>query len=188
MHHFIVTLLLSSTACAIPSSSFYGLDSILPRAVNDQCAAPQGSGTCLSKSTCPGISYVGLCPKDPQDIQVIQCYHPILLFHLCRTMTWTQAYNVRQCCVKINCEVPSAGQGFCRSVSRDACAGGSFYPDKCPGDADIKCCVKTAPAVPAQPPQTTACTSDAFDRIAFATSIADFLKLKSAKDPGCFIW
>jgi hypothetical protein len=56
-------------AFAIPSQ--YEDDLIFRRAVNDQCKAPEGTGSCQNTANCPGISYpAGLCPKDPTDVQV----------------------------------------------------------------------------------------------------------------------
>ena len=69
---FLLSLALPSLVSTIPSQ--YEADPILRRAVDDQCKAPEGTGTCQHTSKCPGISYpTGLCPKDPDDVQV--CTH-----------------------------------------------------------------------------------------------------------------
>jgi hypothetical protein len=74
MKGFLLYLVgLSSFASAIPSQ--YEDDLIFRRAINGQCKAPEGTGSCQSTSNCPGISYpTGLCPKDPKDVQVRLCH------------------------------------------------------------------------------------------------------------------
>ena len=45
---------------------------LFPRAVGDQCKAPEGTGSCQHTAACKGISYPqALCPKDPDDVQVL---------------------------------------------------------------------------------------------------------------------
>jgi hypothetical protein len=64
---------LATLALAIPSE--YEDDLIFRRAVNDQCKAPEGTGSCQKTANCLGISYpTGLCPKDPKDVQVWPCH------------------------------------------------------------------------------------------------------------------
>ena len=122
-------------ASAIPSP--YGDNPILRRAVGDQCRAPLGTGSCQKTSKCAGISYpTNLCPNDPNDVQVrisIRFLCPIILPNF-----------ATQCCVNISCDVPEVGSGYCRSVNNNGCSGGNFYSGFCPGDSDIKCCVKVA--------------------------------------------
>jgi hypothetical protein len=70
---FLCVLGLATRAATIPSE--YDNDPIFRRAVNDQCKAPEGTGSCLNTSNCPGISYpTNLCPKDPNDVQVRICH------------------------------------------------------------------------------------------------------------------
>lgn len=47
------------------------VEEIFGRAVDNSCKAPLGSGTCKHTKDCLGVSYpTGLCPKDPDDVQV----------------------------------------------------------------------------------------------------------------------
>jgi hypothetical protein len=70
MKTFILYALgLATFGSAIPPQS--DDDRVFRRAVNDQCQAPLGTGSCQHKSQCPGISYpTNLCPKGPDDVQV----------------------------------------------------------------------------------------------------------------------
>ncbi len=53
----------------------------------------------------------------------------------------------------IPCKDDAGGSGFCRSVKNNGCAGGGkFVSGKCPGNDDIKCCVKPGGAAPAPKP------------------------------------
>lgn len=65
----VCTLGLATFASALTTE--YEDDPIFRRAVNDNCKAPLGRGTCQHTADCPGVSYpTGLCPKDPNDVQV----------------------------------------------------------------------------------------------------------------------
>ncbi|TGZ79573.1 hypothetical protein EX30DRAFT_365113 [Ascodesmis nigricans] len=114
IHHFLL-LFAATLAIATPVDIF-------ERAVGGACSAPEGSGTCIDRSTCKGISYSQpYCPNDPNNIE---------------------------CCVVHSCTV-SQGSGYCRSVSMNGCSGGTFYAGTgpnwpCPGSDDIKCCVKSS--------------------------------------------
>ncbi|KAF8540167.1 hypothetical protein BDD12DRAFT_654996, partial [Trichophaea hybrida] len=77
-------------------------------------------GKCAKTSKCNGITYNGLCPRDPNDVK---------------------------CCLELSCSTPQ-GEGLCRSRSRNGCSGGSFVANHCPGSADIACCVKGANPTP----------------------------------------
>ncbi|KAF7514080.1 hypothetical protein GJ744_004405 [Endocarpon pusillum] len=163
------TIILSVLGLAVVTSAIpsdYEDDLIFRRAVNDQCKAPEGTGSCQKTSNCAGISYpTGLCPKDPADVQ---------------------------CCVKINCNVPKVGPGFCRSVKNNGCSGGTFHSGVCPGNSDIQCCVKAiaGPPTPPTPAPTEAnpCTAAAYDKLMFSDSISTFMSAKNSKSPSCFNW
>lgn len=186
---------LGLAAFATATPSVYELDQVFRRALNDECNAPLGKGTCQPTSECPGISYpTKLCPNDPSDVQVSvlrQCIFQVL------------ADFFQQCCVKIPCkvpEVPLVKSGFCRSVKDNGCPGGTFYSNLCPGSSDIKCCVSSpsnppvisSPPVPVTPPPPVVplnpCTPAATDKLLFEDDLPTFLAAKSAKNPPCFIW
>lgn len=76
------------------------------------CSTPDGSGTCVSTSSCGGFSVAGYCPG---------------------------ASNI-QCCISKSCST-SSGSGTCLNTSK-GCSGGSFVAGACPGSSDIECCVK----------------------------------------------
>jgi Prokaryotic phospholipase A2 len=164
MKGFILSVLgLATVVSAIPSQ--YEGDLTISRAVNSQCKAPEGSGSCQKTANCQGISYpAGFCPKDPTDVQ---------------------------CCVKITCKVPNVGTGFCRSVKNNGCSGGNFHAGHCPGSSDIKCCVKAAPQPSTGPkptPPANPCTAAAYDKLMFQENIYTFMAAKTAKRPSCFDW
>jgi Prokaryotic phospholipase A2 len=107
------------------------------------------------------------------------------------------ANHLPQCCVQIKCAVPSVGSGFCRSVKNNGCSGGSFHSGYCPGNSDIKCCVKAAappppppppPSPPAPAPAPNLCTAAAFNKLMFSDSIETFMAAKTDKSPSCFNW
>lgn len=176
---------LATLASAIPS--LYGDDTILRRAVGDQCRAPLGTGSCQHTTKCPGISYPNnLCPHDPDDVQVRT--NPI---YSCQILPLT---SLTQCCVNLSCDVPKVGSGYCRSVKNNGCTGGNFHAGVCPGDSDIKCCVKVASSsspssspspVPAPP---NPCTAAALDKLLFQDSMSIFTAARNAGNPSCFDW
>lgn len=89
--------------------------------------------------------------------------------------------------------MPKIGSGYCRSVKNNDCPGGDLHADFCPGDSDIKCCVKDTPETPppASTPATPApdpCSGAAFEKLVFRDSISAFVDAKSAERPSCFIW
>lgn len=95
--------------------------------------------------------------------------------------------------MKIACDVPKIGSGFCRSVKNNGCSGGDFHAGFCPGNSDIKCCVKETPKPPVEPPSKpnplpNPCTVAALDNLLFQDSISTFLAAKKAESPSCFIW
>lgn len=169
---------LASLASAMPSP-YWGDDSILRRAVGDKCNAPLGTGACQATSRCPGISYpTNLCPRDPDDVQVRTPFVYAKIF----------ANFATQCCVNISCNVPKAGSGYCRSVKNNGCSGGNFHTGFCPGNSDIKCCVKAAsPSSPSTAPPNP-CTAAALDKLLFQDSITTFTAARNAKSPDCFDW
>ena len=64
--------------------------------------------------------------------------------HACVFLRLRHADPWLQCCVEIPCQVGSAS-GYCRSVSNNACPGGTFDPGNyCPGPQDIQCCLKSS--------------------------------------------
>jgi len=172
---------LATLGLTIPSE--YEDDLIFRRAIDGQCKAAEGTGSCQNTANCPGMSYpTGLCPKDPKDVQVWPCHR-------------TRFYRIsadfpKQCCVKITCSVPSAGSGCCRSVKNNGCSGGTFHAGFCPGNTDIKCCVKSTPKSPAPPPPppSSPCTVAAYNKLMFSDSISTFMAAKKAEKPTCFNW
>jgi hypothetical protein len=82
------------------------------------CTTPDGSGTCMSTSSCSGFSVPGYCPG-AADIQ---------------------------CCVSKSCSTPS-GSGTCKNTG-NGCSGGSFVAGYCPGPSTVECCVKGASTAP----------------------------------------
>lgn len=97
--------------------------SLLSRDIGSSCKASEGSGKCLKTTNCLGITYNNLCPKDPANVK---------------------------CCVVKACQ-SKAGNGICRSKSRNGCSG-TFIPGACPGSSDIQCCVKNAKPQPLKIP------------------------------------
>ena len=77
MKAFLLFCALGLVTLTSAITSDYEDDLIFSRAVNSQCKAPLGRGTCQHTANCPGVSYpTGLCPKDPKDVQVcFTCWH-----------------------------------------------------------------------------------------------------------------
>lgn len=99
--------------------------------------------------------------------------------------------NPRQCCYNKTCKVPKIGSGYCRSVKNNGCPGGKFHAGFCPGNSDIRCCVKTAvkpPPIKPPSPLPNLCTAAATDKLLFQDSISTFIAAKNAKNPACFDW
>jgi hypothetical protein len=68
-------LSLISTLLALSSTYASPVEDIFGRSVGGSCKAPEGRGSCQNTSNCKGISYpTGLCPNDPNDVQV---RHPL---------------------------------------------------------------------------------------------------------------
>lgn len=89
--------------------------------------------------------------------------------------------------MNVSCDVPKVGSGYCRSVKNNGCSGGKFHAGSCPGDSDIKCCVKEpSPSSPAPAPNP--CTAAALDKLLFQDSISSFITAWNAKSPSCFDW
>ena len=89
------------------------------------------------------------------------------------------------------------GSGYCRSVKNNGCPGGNFHAGFCPGDSDIKCCVKVvvAPSSPSPPllplppaPAPNPCTAAALDKLLFQDDMSIFTAARNAKNPSCFDW
>lgn len=98
-----------------------------------------------------------------------------------------------QCCVNVSCDVPKVGSGYCRSVKNNGCSGGKFHAGFCPGDSDIKCCVKVAspsspPPPPPPAPAPNPCTAAALDKLLFQDSMSTFTAARNALNPSCFDW
>lgn len=73
---FISALLALSSTYASPVEDIFG------RSVGSSCKAPEGSGSCQNTSNCMGISYpTGLCPNDPNDVQVRRARQRLVLIH-----------------------------------------------------------------------------------------------------------
>src|SRR6266536_1233220 len=104
MHFLKIAFTLVSVAVATPTDLFS----------RTSCSTPDGSGTCMTTSSCSGFSVPGYCPG-PADVQ---------------------------CCVSKTCSTPS-GSGTCKNTG-NGCSGGSFIAGYCPGSTNIKCCVKGA--------------------------------------------
>ena len=138
---------LASFATAIPSE--YQHDVLFRRAVNDKCNTPVGKGTCQPTSECSGVSYPNRCPNNAADVKV----RLIRVNNVFQTL----ADFSQQCCVSVPCEVPGVypgspeQTGICRSVKNNGCQGGTFISDHCPGNSDIKCCVRVPRNLPDDP-------------------------------------
>ena len=120
---------------------------VTPLDKRESCSTPEGSGTCMSTSSCTGFSVAGYCSGGASNQCCISktCSTPSGS-GTCKSTSSCSGTSVSgycpgsssiQCCVSNSCSTPD-GSGTCKSTS--SCTGFSVA-GYCPGSSSNQCCI-----------------------------------------------